>query len=284
MQSYVSDYVSNNPGGGGTSNAVAYDDSSKKQVTLGGTNATDQVVLTNVAAGSNATDAVNYGQFSALLDEVKNLSVPTEGSNNYFTVGSPEAGTTASPAVASGTDAIAIGNGAAATGTAAIAIGKSAVTSGANSVAVGAGASAPNDNAVALGANSTTDRDNSVSVGSAGAERQITNLAAGTQGTDAVNLNQLNSAMGNMNSTINNVDRNAAKGIASASALNIVTPYLPGRTTLNAGIANYRGYQAVGLGISRWNEKGTINYNLGVSSSGGNSTIVRAGIGIVLGN
>jgi autotransporter adhesin len=284
MQSYVSDYVSNNPGSGGTQNAVAYDDSSKKQVTLGGTNATDQVVLTNVAAGSNATDAVNYGQFSALLDEVKNLSVPTEGGNNYFTVGSPEAGTTASAAVASGTDAIAIGNGAAATGTAAIAIGKSAVTSGANSVALGAGASAPNDNAVALGANSTTDRDNSVSVGSAGAERQITNLAAGTQGTDAVNVNQLNSAMGNMNSTINNVDRNAAKGIASASALNIVTPYLPGRTTLNAGIANYRGYQAVGLGISRWNEKGTINYNLGVSSSGGNSTIVRAGIGIVLGN
>ena len=90
--------------------------------------------------------------------------------------------------------------------------------------------------------------------------------------------------MGNMNNSINNVDKNAAKGIASASALNIVTPYLPGRTTLNAGVANYRGYQAVGLGVSRWNEKGSINYNLGVSTSGGNSTIVRAGIGIVLGN
>ena len=90
--------------------------------------------------------------------------------------------------------------------------------------------------------------------------------------------------MGNMSNSIHNVDRNAAKGIASASALNIVTPYLPGRTTLNAGIANYRGYQAVGLGVSRWNEKGSINYNLGVSTSGGNSTIVRAGIGIVLGN
>ena len=83
---------------------------------------------------------------------------------------------------------------------------------------------------------------------------------------------------------MHDIDRNAAKGIAAASALNIVTPYLPGRTTLNAGVANYRGQQAVGLGVSRWNEKGTINYNLGVSSSGGNSTIVRAGIGIVLGN
>jgi hypothetical protein len=36
--------------------------------------------------------------------------------------------------------------------------------------------------------------------------------------------------------------------------------------------------------VSRWNEKGTINLNAGVASSGSNSTIVRAGIGIVLGN
>jgi autotransporter adhesin len=66
--------------------------------------------------------------------------------------------------------------------------------------------------------------------------------------------------------------------------LQIVTPYLPGRTTLNAGVAGYRGQAAFGLGVSRWNEKGTINLNAGVASSGSNSTIVRAGIGIVLGN
>ena len=283
MQTYVANYVSTNPGSGGTANAVAYDDSTKSTVTLGGTDAAAPVKLTNVAAGTSATDAVNYGQFSSLQSTVNNILDGTGGST-YFNVGTPADGTAGTAAVASGSDAVAIGNGAAATGNAAIAIGKGAVTAGDNSVAMGAGASAPNANAVALGANSTTDRDNSVSVGSVGTERQITNVAAGTQGTDAVNMNQLNSAMGNMSNTINNVDRNAAKGIASASALNIVTPYLPGRTTLNAGIANYRGYQAVGLGVSRWNEKGTINYNLGVSTSGGNSTIVRAGIGIVLGN
>ncbi|WCM23274.1 YadA-like family protein [Paraburkholderia bryophila] len=276
MQTYVSQNT-----GGGTANGVAYDDSTKTQVTLGGVGATTPVTLTNVAAGSGATDAVNFSQFSSLQSQINNLAGGT-GNTTFVNINTPADGGTA--AVASGSDSIAIGNGAAATGAASIAIGKNTVTAGDNSVAMGAGATAPNTNSVALGANATTDRDNSVSVGSVGATRQITNVAAGTQSTDAVNLGQLNNAMGNMSNTINNVDRNAAKGIASASALNIVTPYLPGRTTLNAGVANYRGYQAVGLGVSRWNEKGTINYNLGVSSSGGNSTIVRAGIGIVLGN
>jgi len=275
MKTYVAQH-----GGDGTANGVAYDDSSKTQVTLGGAGSTTPVTLTNVADGKNATDAVNYGQFSALENTVKNFA--DGGGSTYITVNNPGTGGTA--AVASGTDAIAIGNGAVASGSESIAIGKDTKTTGDKSVAMGSGASAPNANSVALGANSTTDRDNTVSVGSAGAERQITNVAAGTQATDAVNLGQLNNAMGSMSNSINNVDRNAAKGIAAASALNIVTPYLPGRTTINAGVANYRGYQAVGLGVSRWNEKGTINYNLGVSSSGGNSTIVRAGIGIVLGN
>jgi autotransporter adhesin len=278
MQSYVADHGGN----GGTSNAVAYDDSTKSQVTLGGVGSATPVVLTNVAAGTNATDAVNYSQFSSLESQVNNLA--GGGGSTYINIGTPAAGTTGTAAAAAGTDAIAIGNGASASGDAAIAIGARTKTTGNHSVALGDGASAPNNNSVALGSNSTTDRDNSVSVGSAGNERQITNVAAGTQATDAVNVGQLSNAIGGLNNSISNVDRSASKGIASASALNIVTPYLPGRTTLNAGVANYRGYQALGIGVSRWNEKGTINYNLGVSSSGGNSTIVRAGIGIVLGN
>ncbi|CAD6561850.1 hypothetical protein LMG28727_07570 [Paraburkholderia kirstenboschensis] len=280
MKTYVDQKTGGGGGGFAPTNGVSYDDASRTQVTLGGAGSTTPVTLTNVADGKNATDAVSYGQFSALENTVKNIS--DTGGSTYVNINNPGSGGTA--AVASGTDSIAIGNGAVASGSESIAIGKNTKTTGDNSVAMGSGASATNANAVALGANSTTDRDNTVSVGSTGAERQITNVAAGTHATDAVNVGQLNNAMGNMSNTINNVDRSAAKGIAAASALNIVTPYLPGRTTLNAGVANYRGYQAVGLGVSRWNEKGTVNYNLGVSTSGGNSTIVRAGIGIVLGN
>jgi autotransporter adhesin len=287
MRDYVSGYVADHGGGnggGGTPNAVAYDDASKNRVTLGGTDATSPVTLSNLADGKDTSDAVTYGQFSSLQNQVNNLATgDLGGGNTYINIGAPgsDGGTAA---VASGSDSIALGNGAKASGAQSIAIGKDAVTAGDNSISMGAGSSAPNTNSVALGAGSTTDRDNSVSVGSADLQRQLTNVAAGTHATDAVNLGQLQQSMGNMNNRIDNVDRNAAKGIASASALNVVTPYLPGRTTLNAGIANYRGYQAVGLGVSRWNEKGSINYNLGVSSSGGNSTIVRAGIGIVLGN
>jgi trimeric autotransporter adhesin len=286
----MQDYVAKNGGGGGggtggTANAVAYDNESKNQITLGGVGSKTPVKLTNLANGEDASDAVTYGQFSSLQSVVNNLATgDTDGGSTYINIGAPASSDPGTAAVASGTDSIALGNGAKATGGQSIAIGKNAVTAGTDSVALGNGATAPNANSVALGAGSTTDRVDSVSVGSADLQRQLTNVAAGTQATDAVNLGQLQQSMGNMSNQINNVDRNAAKGIASASALNVVTPYLPGRTTLNAGIANYRGFQAVGLGVSRWNEKGTINYNLGVSSSGGNSTIVRAGIGIVLGN
>jgi hypothetical protein len=95
------------------------------------------------------------------------------------------------------------------------AIGNNNVVSGASSVAIGNGASASGDNSFVIGNNSManttaansvvlgnesyTSRSDVVSVGSdyAGHEsqRQIVNVAAGTQGTDAVNVNQLNSAL-----------------------------------------------------------------------------------------
>ncbi|SEB08600.1 YadA-like family protein [Paraburkholderia sartisoli] len=279
MQTYVANYSG---GGGGTANAVAYDDSSRNVVTLGGVGH-DPVKLTNIAAGTDATDAVNYSQFSSLENKVANMS-GGDGGNTYINIDGGGDASGGTPASATGTDSIAIGNGASASGASAIAIGAHTSTTGDSSVALGVGSTASASNAVALGANSVADRANSVSVGSAGAERQITNVAAGTAPTDAVNVDQMNSAVNGVYKSMQDMDRDNRRGIASASALNIVTPYLPGRTTLNAGVAGYRGQAALGLGVSRWNEKGTVNYNLGVSTAGGNSTIVRAGVGIVLGN
>ncbi|WP_279636681.1 hypothetical protein, partial [Burkholderia reimsis] len=48
------------------SNSVQYDDSTHSKVTLGGVGSTTPVTLTNVAAGVNPTDAVNYSQLSSL--------------------------------------------------------------------------------------------------------------------------------------------------------------------------------------------------------------------------
>ncbi|MEX3933573.1 ESPR-type extended signal peptide-containing protein [Paraburkholderia phymatum] len=269
------------PSTGVVTNAlVAYDSASRASVTFnaGGT----PTRLKNVADGVDALDAVNLRQMQSYVStQITNIAPPP----------SPTLSPVATPVAkdlpvgtATGSDAVAVGNGSNASGSGAIAIGARTATAGDQSVALGVAATAPATNAVALGANAVADRDNSVSVGAAGAERQITNVAAGTAATDAVNVGQMNGAINGVYKSLHDMDRDNRRGIAAASALNIVTPYLPGRTTLNAGVAGYRGTAALGVGVSRWNEKGTVNYNLGVSSAGGNSTIVRAGVGIVFGN
>jgi len=264
--------------------AVTYDNNTDgstnyNSITMGG-GVAGGTVIHNVANGSTTTDAVNFGQLNDALSQVNNS---ISNSTNPFVSVNGDRNTQA----------------ASATGTQAAAMGASAVATGNNSTALGSNSQATADNSVALGQGSVADRANSVSVGTVGGERQVTNVAAGTQGTDAVNLNQLNSVtsagtsaangytdqrFNQANQSIQTLDKSTRQGIASASALQIVAPYLPGRTTLNAGIATYRGQSALGIGASRWNDKGTINYNLGVSTSGSDSTIVRAGVAIVLGD
>lgn len=248
--------------------------------------------ITHVAAGSADTDAVNLGQLNDAISQIANVQIsgvptPFVSANGDATAEAASAtGTHATAvgaaAVANGDQATALGGGAQSNAAATTAVGAQAVANSANASAFGTGSQALASGAVALGSGSVADRANTVSVGQAGSERQIVNVAPGTRGTDAVNLNQLNAAVDQTNQSIHDLDRSTRKGIASASALQIVTPYLPGRTTLNAGVAGYRGQAAFGLGVSRWNEKGTINLNAGVASAGSNSTIVRAGIGIVL--
>jgi autotransporter adhesin len=55
-----------NAAAGTAANAVQYDDASKTGVKLGGANSSAPVKLSNVADGSNANDAVNFGQLSNL--------------------------------------------------------------------------------------------------------------------------------------------------------------------------------------------------------------------------
>ncbi|MEP9322730.1 YadA-like family protein [Paraburkholderia phymatum] len=284
-------------GNGQVASAVVYDSASGQvdytSVTLGH-GVAGGTAIHNLADGVLASDAVNLGQLTDAINQVTNAQVPgvptpfVSANGDATAEAASATGTHATAvgpaAVAHGDQATALGGGAQASATAATAIGSLAAANGANTTALGAGSQALANGAVALGAGSVADRANTVSVGQAGSERQIVNVAPGTHGTDAVNLNQLNAAVDQTYQSIHDLDRSTRKGIASASALQIVTPYLPGRTTLNAGVAGYRGQAAFGLGVSRWNEKGTINLNAGVASSGSNSTVVRAGIGIVLGN
>jgi len=182
--------------------------------------------ITNVAAGTASTDAVNLGQLTAVAQDVTKLDSfavkydADNGQPNYESVtlgGSSATKPTKLTNLKAGdlnstsTDAV-NGSQLFATNTrvgsletfetninngggikyfhtnSALADSSAA---GADSVAIGGAAVASHKNAVALGSNSVTDRDNAVSVGAAGKERQITNVAAATASTDAVNLGQL---------------------------------------------------------------------------------------------
>ncbi|EFM5049541.1 TPA: YadA-like family protein [Escherichia coli] len=143
--------------------------------------------ITNVAAGSADTDAVNVGQLKVtdaqvsqntqsitnLDNRVTNLDsrvtniengigdIVTTGSTKYFKTNTD------------GVDASAQGK---------------------DSVAIGSGSIAAADNSVALGTGSVAEEENTISVGSSTNQRRITNVAAGVNATDAVNVSQLKSS------------------------------------------------------------------------------------------
>ncbi|EAA2776865.1 autotransporter adhesin SadA [Salmonella enterica subsp. enterica] len=140
--------------------------------------------ITNVAAGSADTDAVNVSQLkvtdsrvAANTESINNLntqvsSLDTRVTNIENSVG--DIVTTGSTKYfKTNTD------------------GVDANAQGKDSVAIGSGSIAAAENSVALGTNSVADEANTVSVGSSTQQRRITNVAAGVNNTDAVNVAQL---------------------------------------------------------------------------------------------
>lgn len=215
-----------------------YDQSTK----TGGT------TITNVAAGVNASDAVNKQQ----LDEVSlNVTNIAEGKDGMFQVNNTSNLPKPKP-----------------TGQNSIAGGAGAVASATNSMALGNSAKATHSNAVALGTNSVTDRDNSVSMGYAGGERQITHVAAGTAATDAVNVGQLKQSMGDSYAYTNNKfgelkemiadqDDKLSAGIAGAMAMaSLPQPYSPGASMFSMAGGTYQGESAIAMGVSTVSDNG----------------------------
>jgi autotransporter adhesin len=144
-----------------------------------------------------------------------------------------------------------------------------APATGNSAIAIGGGAQASGDNSVAIGSGSVADEANTVSVGSQGNERRITNVANGTAPTDAVNLGQMQSAIGD-------TARAAYSGVAAATALTMIPEVDPGKT-LAVGVAGgtYKGYQAAAVGASaRITQNLKIKVGAGVS---GSETTVGAG-------
>ncbi|HBE9181141.1 TPA: YadA-like family protein [Serratia fonticola] len=229
--------------------AVKYDKNTDgtinyNRVTLAG----GPTTITNVAAGTQDSDAVNYSQLKTVANQVTNISNGTDGMfqvNN--TSNNPKPSVTGKDAAAGGAGAVASGD---------------------NSLAVGTKSQATARNSVALGANSVADRDNTISVGTVGGERQIANVAAGTKGTDAVNVSQLNAGINNaynytdnkFDSLKNMVDDNKHKmsaGIAGAMAMSsLPQPYSPGASMVSLGGGTFQDETAVALGASMISDNG----------------------------
>jgi autotransporter adhesin len=163
-------------------------------------------------------------------------------------------------AAATGTNSIAIGgddrSSTWAYGVNSIAIGDLALAKGENSVALGHYATVAGftEHSVALGTDSSTDRDYAVSVGGDGTvpnrygehtpafTRQIVNVGAGTLDTDAVNVGQLNAAIGQVSvgdSAVNAALAGAFGGGAGLGLAGFVPPSyaIQGMTYRNAGDA-----------------------------------------------
>ena len=241
-----------------TKNAITYDSDAHDKVTLGGTAAAGSggVELTNVAPGelsATSTDAVNGAQLNATNARVDTFESAV---TNISTTGSPfvaiNSSVTTSPApTATGTDA----------------------------VAIGANAKASGNNSIALGANSVATEDNTASVGSAGNERRVTNVAAGTNGTDAANMNQVNQLRNDVGQSLSALQRSAFGGVASAMAMPSLSPREPGKTVVAVGVANYKGYGAVGAGATYRSRDGAWLVNGALSVTPHGDTGARAQVG-----
>ncbi|HCU5955380.1 TPA: YadA-like family protein [Escherichia coli] len=143
--------------------------------------------ITNVAAGSADTDAVNVGQLKVTDERVAQNTQSITNLNNQVTnldtrVANIENGI--GDIVTTGSTKYFKTN----------TYGVDANAQGKDSVAIGSGSIAAADNSVALGTGSVANEENTISVGSSTNQRRITNVAAGVNATDAVNVSQLKSS------------------------------------------------------------------------------------------
>lgn len=226
-------------------------------------------VVSNVAAGTQTSDAVNVGQLntvdSKIISTNQNITDLKEGKSGVVRINN-----TANKPMAKAT--------------------------GLNTVAVGQNATASGNNSVAVGADSSDGgRDNTVSVGNATNQRTISHVAAGTQGNDAVNVNQLNSQINSTLSSANSyandlfsgvnhrlreLERDSNAGIASAMAIaSMPQAYAPGKSMVAVGVGSFQSESALSVGASVVSPAGKWVYKVNGAVDSANNFGAAAGVG-----
>ncbi|WP_204976992.1 YadA family autotransporter adhesin, partial [Eikenella corrodens] len=252
------------------------------KVNLVGDAAGGPVTLGNVAPGTlsaTSTEAVNGSQLHATNQNVaKGINFGgTTGSNNYQlgdTINVKGDNNITSTTVTGGAQLALNPNLSVTSVTTTDAAGNQTVTNGGGVTITPAGGGNP----VSLTTGGLNNGGN-----------KITNLADGTAGTDAVNVGQLNAALGAINSAgnaniaaldakINDVADTANAGVAQAIATaGLPQAYLPGKNMVAVGGGYYKGETGYAVGFSTISDSG--NWIIKATGSGNSRGNFGASIG-----
>ncbi|USZ14588.1 YadA-like family protein [Moraxella sp. FZFQ2102] len=124
------------------------------------------------------------------------------------------------------------------------------------------------------------DGVNELSVGTETSPSRITNVAPGVKGTDAVNVNQLQGAVTNINNRINDLEDDLDAGMAGARAIAALPQvHRPGSSMLAVGLGSYGDKGAVAVGFSSLSDNGRLTFKANVDANTENKFGAGVGMG-----
>ena len=183
-------------------------------------------------------------------------------------------------AKASGKDSTAMGYGSEAKGDHSTALGNNAKAHADRSTAIGHNAEAKAAGSVALGEGSVAKEENTISVGDVGHERRITNVQDPKNLTDAANKHYVDHSVNSVRNELKQTDRKLRGGIAGAVAMaNIPTTNRAGSTMVGVGVGNFKGQNAVAVGLSKSSDNNRIHFKVSGSATSAGDYAVGAGVG-----
>ena len=206
-------------------------------------------VITNVADGVNATDAVNVSQLNSRLNQSK-VSVKAKENGN-ITVEQSAQTDNGTEYTVSLNDSVSV-----------------------NEVHVAQNVHLSSEG-VRVGNSGPVIAESGIDA----ANRTISNVAPGVRATDAVNVAQLNTAVNNVFRQVHSVEKDAQVGIAMAIATaGLPQAYLPGKSMMAISGGTYRGQSGYAFGFSHVTDNG--RYVIKASGSGNSQGHYGASVGM----
>lgn len=206
-------------------------------------------VITNVADGVNATDAVNVSQLNSRLNQSK-VTVKAKENGN-ITVEQSAQTDNGTEYTVSLNDSVSV-----------------------NEVHVAQNVHLSSEG-VRVGNSGPVIAESGIDA----ANRTISNVAPGVRATDAVNVAQLNTAVNNVFRQVHSVEKDAQAGIAMAIATaGLPQAYLPGKSMMAISGGTYRGQSGYAFGFSHVTDNG--RYVIKASGSSNSQGHYGASVGM----